>query len=320
VTDGSWHDGAVRRWHAHAWNTETSLSLIRGIIPKVPRWLVPAIAVPTTAICFAYMRNERRAARSNLARILGGRGMALHRTTWRLFYNFSKFMVSYCELGDLTADEVRSRASDADRDVERIARALSGGRGVIVLTAHLGNWEAGLRLLEGAGAPVNVAMRIDHANPVEARLVALRQSGSIHVIPVGDDPSSVLSLRAALGRNEILAVQGDRPSGQRSLLAPVFGAPLPLPVGPFLLAYLTGAPLLPAFFLQEGWWRFRSEIHEAIAFPRTGDRDADLAAGAAAYGAALETMLRRHPDQWFCFYDAWQPAEGDPGAWTAAAG
>jgi predicted LPLAT superfamily acyltransferase len=319
VTGGSWHDGAVRRWHSHAWNTETSLSLIRGIIPKVPRWLVPAIAVPTTALCFAYMRNERRAARKNLTRI-GIQGMKLHGATWRLFYNFSKFMVSYCELGDLTAEEVRSRASHAGPDLDRIARGISGGRGVIVLTAHLGNWEAGLRLLEGAGAPVNVAMRIDHANPVEARLVTLRQSRSIHVIPVGDDPSSVLALRAALGRNEILAVQGDRPSGSRSLFAPVFGAPLPLPIGPFLLAYLTGAPLLPAFFLQEGWWRFRSEIHEAIAFPRTGDRNADLAAGAASYGAVLEGMLRRHPDQWFCFYDAWQPPDGDTGAWTAAAG
>jgi KDO2-lipid IV(A) lauroyltransferase len=163
-------------------------------------------------------------------------------------------------------------------------------------------------------------MRIDGTNPVEARLVTLRQSGNVRVIPVGDDPASILALRAALGRNEILAVQGDRPSGSRSLFAPVLGAPLPFPVGPFVLAYLTGAPLFPAFFLQEGWWRFRSEIHERIAFPRTGNRDADLAAGAAAYGAVLEDMLRRYPDQWFTFYDAWDGPAGDEGAWTAAAG
>jgi KDO2-lipid IV(A) lauroyltransferase len=310
----------TRKWHAHGWNNETSLALIRGIIPRVPRVLVPAIAVPTTALCMAYMREERRAARRNLARILGVEGAALHRATFRLFYNFSKFMVSYCELSRLTPEEVRSRSDGAPAGAATIARCLAGGRGVIVLTAHLGNWEAGLRLLEGAGVPVNVVMQVDEASPVEMQLAALRQNASVRVIAVGDEPSTALALKAALARNEILAVQGDRAGGARSIRAVVFGAPLPLPLGPFLLAYHTGAALLPAFFLQDGWWRFRSEIRDPIALPRTGDRDADLRVAAAAYGASLEDVIRRYPDQWFNFYDPWHRPDGGASECPAVAG
>lgn len=310
----------MRKWHVHGWNTDTSLALIRGIIPKVPRWLVPAIAVPTTAICMAYMGNERRAVRKNLARILGTRGLPLHRATWRLFYNFSRFMVSYCELPGLTAELVRSRSSEEPADGRRVARCLAEGRGVIILTAHLGNWEAGLRLLEGNGTTVNVAMQVDPGSPVELRLATLRQRGGVRIIALGEDPSAILALRAALERNEILAMQGDRAAGTRSIPTPVFGAPLSLPLGPFLLAYRTRAALLPAFFVQEGWWRFRSEIREPIVFPATGDRDADLAAAAASYAAVLEEMLRRYPDQWFNFFDAWHREGDEERAWPAVAG
>jgi KDO2-lipid IV(A) lauroyltransferase len=288
------------------------LRLILGIIPRVPRAIVPAIAVPTTALCIATMGNERRAARRNLARILGTRGASLSRATWRLFYNFSKFMVAYCELRHLSAEEARTRLSPDPEGTGRITSALAGGKGVVVLTAHLGNWEMGLRMLESFGVPVNVVMQVDPESGVETRLLSFRQNERVRVIEVGDDASFVLSLRAALARNEILAVQGDRASGAQPIASMLFGAPFSLPLGPFLLAYRTGAPILAAFVVQDGWWRFRSEIAAPIRFPETGDRDEVMRAAAASYAGALESIVRRYPDQWFNFYDLW-PESGEKG-------
>jgi KDO2-lipid IV(A) lauroyltransferase len=284
------------------------LRLILGIIPRVPRRIVPAIGIVTTAICLACMRQERRAAARNLRRILGAGGPRLWRGVWRQFYAFSRFMVSYCDLPHLTPGGLRDRLAGLPDGETRLRQALDGGRGAVVLTAHIGNWEAGVRLLAICGAPVNVVMRPDRASAAERWLMRRRASRGIRVLRVGVGPADLLPLRAALARNEVVAMQGDRVAGERSIPIDLFGAPFPLPAGPFLLAYLCDAPLLPAFVVQEGWWRWRCEIGLPVRFPRTDNRDGDIAAGAAQYAAALEDVVRRHPDQWFNFYDLWEPA------------
>jgi KDO2-lipid IV(A) lauroyltransferase len=298
----------MRAWYTHGWNTATSLRLILTIIPRLPRAVVPAVGVATTALCLTSMNRERRAAGRNLRRILGRGGWSKRRAVWSLFYNFARFMVSYCDLPRIAPADLEARHTPDREGDERIREALSRGRGLIVLTAHLGNWEVGAQLLARTGLRVHVAMQVERANAAERWLARARARGAVRVLPLRESPEGILALRAVLARNEILAMQGDRAAGGRCLTVPLFGAPFPLPLGPFLLAYLCDAPLLPAFVLQEGWWRWRSEIGGPIRFPRTGDRDADLTAGAAQYAAALERTVARHPDQWFNFYDLWPAA------------
>jgi KDO2-lipid IV(A) lauroyltransferase len=299
-----------RQWYAHRFNSATSLRLILGIIPRVPRMLVPPIAVLTTAICLACMARERRATARNLRRILGARGWRLGVAVWRQFYSFSRFMVSYCDLPRLTPDALRARLGGTAALEARLRDALARGRGAIVLSAHLGNWEIGARVLALCGARVNVVMIPDRASAAERWLMRVRDTGQVRALPVGDSPASSLALRAALARNEVIAVQGDRVVGGRALTVDLFGAPFRVPLGPFLLAYLCDVPLLPAFVVQEGWWRWRGVAGEPIRFPRSADRDADLIAGARQYAACLEESVRAHPDQWFNFYDLWT-AEDD---------
>jgi predicted LPLAT superfamily acyltransferase len=295
----------MSRWYTHGWNTTTSLRLILTIVPRVPRRLVPFFGVVTTAICFAGMNRERKAAARNLRRILGRGGWRLRRAAWSLFYNFSRFMVSYCDLSSMTPEWLGSRlASDPSGEV-RIRAALLRGNGVVALTAHLGNWEVAVRMLQVAGRPVRVAMQLERANAAERWLNRLREKGGVRVLEVGQDPGSALALRAALARNEIVAMQGDRAPSDRVVEVDLFGAPFRFPLGPFLLAYGCDAPLIPAFVVQDGWWRWRSEVGEPVRFPRTDDRHADIVAGVSQYAAQLERVVRRHPDQWFNFYDLW---------------
>lgn len=294
----------MRRWYTHGWNTTTSLRLILTIIPCVPRLLVPAFGVVTTSLCMASMARERKAAARNLRRILGVGGWRLWRRLFALFYNFSRFMVGYCDLLPDAGGRERTVRADPEGQA-RLEQALLGGRGLIVLTAHLGDWEVGARLLERSGARVNVVMRIERTNAAERWLVRSRRKGGVRILDPARSSEGILALRACLARNEVLAMQGDRAPGERTLPVELFGAPFPFPLGPFLLAYGCDAPLLPAFVVQEGWWRSRSEVGEPIRFPRSADRDADLEAGARQYARQLERVVRRHPDQWFNFYDLW---------------
>jgi KDO2-lipid IV(A) lauroyltransferase len=256
------------------------------------------------------MRRERQAAARNLARVLGVRGWRLRRAVWRQFYAFSRFMVSHCDLGDPDPVALRRWLDDDAGGRSRMLGTLEGGRGLIALTAHLGNWEVGMRLLGLAGAPVHVVMRADRESAAERWLMRRRTGPNLRVVRLDDGPAATLALRAALQRNEIVAMQGDRTIGGRSLTVNLFGAPFGLPSGPFAIASVCEAPLLPVFVVQDGWWRWHAEVGEPIRFPRTTDRDADLRAGAKQYAAALEQAVRRHPDQWFNFYDLW-PEEAE---------
>jgi KDO2-lipid IV(A) lauroyltransferase len=214
-------------------------------------------------------------------------------------------MVSYCDLVRLSPEQLQDRV-DAGRSMsEWIDRALAGGRGAIVLTAHLGNWEVGARLLELAGRPINVVMHAEWTHPVERWLLRLRQQRMVRVIRVGNALQGTLAVVAALARNEIVAMQGDRVLAGRAIELELFGERFGFPIGPFLMAYRCEAPLLPAFVIQQGWSRWRAEPINPVVFPRTGDRDADLRAGALTYARELERVVRRHPDQWFNFFDLW---------------
>lgn len=308
---GAAEAGATRRrWYTHRLNTALSLRLILGIIPRVPRFLVPPIGVVTTAVCIIFMRRERQATARNLSRVLGVRGWRLRRAVWRQFYAFSRFMVSHCDLGDPDPEALHRWLSDDAGGQSSMRAALEGGRGLIAVTAHLGNWEAGMRLLGLTGAPVHVVMRADRASAAERWLMGRRAGPNLRVLRLDDGPAASLALRAALQRNEIVAMQGDRLIGGRSLTVNLFGAPFGLPSGPFALAYVCQAPLLPVFVVQDGWWRWHAEVGEPIRFPRTADRDTDLKTGAEQYAAELEQAVLRHPDQWFNFYDLWPTEAG----------
>jgi len=301
-------------WYTHGFNSASSLRLILGIIPRLPRWLVPPLGVGTTALFMTLLPRERRAVARNQARILGVRGWRRSWAVWRQFYSFSRLMTSYADLTRLPTAELEQRLTADLEGTASMEQALGQGRGVVVLTAHLGNWEAGTRFLERFGVPVNVVMHADRSSAAERWLLRRRRSAVVNVLRTGDHPMSMLKVQAALSRNEIVAMQGDRAFGRHALSVRLFGAPFTIPLGPFRVAALCGAPILPAFVLQDGWWRWRAELGPPLPLAGGGDLQADLASAAARYAERLEGVVRRHPDQWFQFFDLWSESADPAGS------
>jgi predicted LPLAT superfamily acyltransferase len=107
---------------------------------------------------------------------------------------------------------------------------------------------------------------------------------------------------SALRRNEVVALQGDRALGGRGdRRHAFFGVPALFPLGPFVLARAARAPVLPAFCVLRPDRRYTVSIGEPWMVPTDGEADA-----LSRWVSVLETVVRRHPTQWFNFYDVWR--------------
>ncbi len=300
-------EASAGRWHTHGWNREISWRLIHAVIPRVPRLLRPPIHLVTTLCCFAVMPRERRAARGNMERITGRRGMASRLLAFRLFYNFSKFMVGYTDLAPFRPEVIERWVEGREEARRVLGDLLAEGKGLIVITLHLGNWEMGLRLLARLGVPVNVVLRPEEAEGPARYEREARTDPAIRVIEAGDSAWSGLDLLLALRRGEIVAIQGDRSYGPGVARATLFGAPLDLPTGPLALAQASGAPVLLVCCTIRGHFRYRFHLDGPL---RVGPREAEMRAALDDLARRIERAVRLRPTQWFNFYDVWAAHAG----------
>lgn len=202
---------------------------------------------------------------------------------------------------------------NSERDRDKIDKCLAAGNGLIVWTAHVGNWEFASRLLS-IYAPVNVA-RVVEDKPAEITLRNLMASDRVKVVDLKQGVSATLELLQALRRNEIVAIQGDRVYQRHTLDVPFFSQPTSFPLGPFLLSQVSGAPVLPAFVIRRGWLRYQTLMGDPIpAVPArrgSGDDEAGLHEAMCQAVRFLEATLTTHYDQWMNFFDFWPTASPD---------
>jgi predicted LPLAT superfamily acyltransferase len=184
---------------------------------------------------------------------------------------------------------------------------LDRGRGVILLSAHVGSWEIGGHLLGRLGKPVNVVV----LEKDEARMRQLFDRAlaakTFNLIATDGHPLRSIPIAAALRRGEIVCLLGDRSFGGADVRVPFLGSPARFPVGPYLLAAATGAPIFQTFVVRERPGHYRFFSFPAKFIPRDVLRagtDA-LLPQVAEYAARLADVAKQYPFQWFNIYPFW---------------
>jgi KDO2-lipid IV(A) lauroyltransferase len=286
------------RWYAHRLNRAGVYRVSAAVAGMLPRPLRLRAAQAVAAAAGGRFREERAVVRQTLARVLERPSpVVLDRLTVEVFRNFA---VCFTDLitSNRVAGAERLLASTEGMDHFRSAERM--GRGLVVVTAHLGNWELGGRLLAGTVARPTHVVVAPEEDPAVGRF--LRGDGAPVRFVTRTGATDVLPLVAALRRNEVVALQGDRALGDRGdRLLPFFAVPAPFPLGPFVLARAAGAAVLPAFCLLRPDRRYTIVIGEPWTVGAGGEADA-----LAHWVHVLEGMVRRHPTQWFNFYDVWR--------------
>lgn len=242
----------------------------------------------------------RRATAANLARILNRAPTRRERARFAraVLGSFYDVVADLGRLRGATASDLRARVVGVEgEDAYRAARARK--KGAVIVTAHVGSFEAGLAALAGAEPAVHVVFKRDEFPAFERIRSGLRRALNVREAPIDDGWPTLLQLRAALLADEVVVLQGDRAyPGQRRAPMRVLGGTLALPTGPAALARLAGSPLVPTFALRELDGRFRVQLHPPV-WPDAGE-----GAALRAFADALADVLRARPEQWLVLHEA----------------
>ena len=198
--------------------------------------------------------------------------------------------------------------------LEHLETASEQKKGAVLLTAHLGNWQLACGLLEGRLKARIALVAYKGEEEKLARYLEGATTLKPLIIPVGDSDMASLSILHALRDGEMVAMQGDRPVDSRVVRVPFLGVEAPFAVGPFIVAALSGAPLISTFNVQVGptSYRFIADPPRRYAFDRSRDRNAQMREWVEDYARRLEALVREYPYQWFNFFDFWNPAPPGP--------
>jgi len=220
-------------------------------------------------------------------------------------------LLEFLRMPIMTPAEIDGRVTVVDG--ENLDAGLKRGKGVVLFTAHLGNWELAGAKLALIGYPINVIAR-DQADERTARLFRhLRESCGLRVIP---SRTAVRASLRCLRRNEVVCILGDINAGTRGVFVDFFGKLASTVAGPAALAMRTGAAVVPSFCARLPNDHHIGRCWEPIILDTTGDWDSDVIRHTAALTKLIEQQIRREPEQWYWLHRRWKtrpPWEGGNG-------
>jgi len=279
-----------------------ALRLVSRVLPFIPVRLAHALASAAGIGAFYFFRCPRAGITSNLAVVLAlPAGDRRVRAAARgSFQTDAKNWVDTLRIGRL-----RPEAIEALVDVhgyEHLEDALAQGRGVIVVSLHLGNYDLVGQVMAARGCRLTVPAERVEPEQLFSFLMAERRSQGINVIPIERAPREMLR---ALRAGEAVGITADRNIAGRSLAVDFFGRPAIFPRGPAALVRHSTAPVLMAVGLRLPGGRFHGEISAPLCLVRTENADADEIENTARLARVMETYIRRYPNQWLAFSSIW---------------
>jgi KDO2-lipid IV(A) lauroyltransferase len=249
---------------------------------------------------------DRRIALFNLSIAFPEKSLAERRRILRASCrNLGRVAAEFCHLPQLTAQNIAALVSFADRPAWERALERAAERGMVIVTAHFGNWEL-LAYAHGLlGHPITLVHRPMHNPLFDQAITAIRVAAGTRAIK--KKAAAKEALRALKQRGILVIPSDQNQTFSVGVFVDLFGKLACTSPGAARLAMLTGAPIVPVFLVREGEGaRHRVEILPEIEMVSSGDRVADIRTNTERCSKAIEAMLRRYPEQWIWFHKRWK--------------
>lgn len=267
----------------------------------LPLKLAYGIAVFISDLHYIFADKDRRTVAENLKTIFPEKSLRqICQIRINMFRNFAKYLVDFFRFEKLDQEYIKKNI--CIKNIHYFNQALAKGKGAIILTAHLGNWELGGVVIALLGYPFWAVALPHKYKKVNDFFNFQRESKGVRVIPLG---KAVRMSLEVLRKNNIVALVGDKDFTENGIVADFFGRPTLLPQGPAAFSLKTKASIVPGFMVRNKDDSFTLSIEKPIEYSSCGDRDKDARALITLYKTIFEDYIRRYPDQWYMFRKFW---------------
>ncbi len=251
-------------------------------------------------------RGGRRTSLTNIERAFGERiPPRQRRDIGRSAYmNLAANLPDLVRLSRLSDPELAALVGSGQESLGQIDRAVRSGRGIILLTPHLGNWELLTAYLASRGAPVHFLGREPYDQRLDPLYEEVRTSHGGSWIRRGGAFERIEEL---LGGGEMVILLMDQDTSRvRGTFVEFFGEPAWTPTGPAVLARRTGAVMLPGALVRQEDHTYRLHIEPPIRTVNTSDHAYDDWENTRRATLAMERLIERYPAQWVWFHRRWR--------------
>lgn len=279
----------------------------RFIALSLPLKFAYWLAVFFSDVHYIFSSADRNAVKDNLQAIFPEKpSCELNRIRRNMFRNFAKYLVDFFRFSKIDKEYIRKNIKI--ENIHYFDEALQSGKGVIVLTAHLGNWELGGVVIALSGYPFWV-VALPHKNKkVDDFFNKQRRDKGISVIPFGRAARQCLNL---LKENKLVALVGDRDFSQKGTIVNFFGRQSFFPLGPAAFSIKAGSLIVPGFMFRNPDDTFTLKIEKPIRFEALEsvgpqqEKDRRVHQIIDSYKSIIEDYIKKYPDQWYMFRRFW---------------
>jgi lauroyl/myristoyl acyltransferase len=298
---------ARKKWVSHG----LSNRIVYGGLHYGGHWLpmpvLNAVNLVGNSLAVTFLRKTRAGMRDNFEKALGATRAEAARLARRVFFEYGRHTI---DAWRLRSDAFSPRIDSFDEDARVLAASRRNGRGFLLVTGHVGNWEMGAVTLRRHRLTPAVVGQPELSERVQEMRTQLRDRLGVESIDIGSSMATAFKVRAAVDSERAVALLVDRAYPEDQVVVPFFGRPTPFLRSPALLARFCGCDVLPGFFLRRPNGAYFNVWGAPLAADLAASPEEDAVRIMTRVAADLEGVVRSQPTQWFNFYRFWE----DPAA------
>jgi len=231
----------------------------------------------------------------------------------KIYKNYYLFGQSILDKVALMAG-VRTKFTINHEGGEVLDKIAATGKGGILISAHVGNWEIAGQMLNRLNTKFNILMYDNERENLKKYMEEVQKKKNVNIIGIKDgEMGHLIELHNAFSNNELVVMHGDRyREGTQTLETKFLGKTATFPAGPFIMAARFGVPLSIVFSVKETDTHYHFFASEPLHVKRARTPEQTEKAVKELlenYVQEVEKMVLRYPEQWFNFYAFWKEQE-----------
>jgi len=268
---------------------------------RLPIKLSYFLAVIISDIHYLFAHQDRREVTENLKAIFPEKSKKeIAKIRLKVFRNFAKYLVDFFRFSKLNEEYIKRKVKI--ENIEYLNEILSLKKGIIALTAHLGNWELGGVLAAMLGYPIWAVALPHQDKKVDDFFNLQREKKGLKVIPIEEAVSKCLLL---LKERKIVALLGDRDFTNNGIILDFFNKPTLFPIGPAVLSLRTDSPIVVGFMIRRYDDYFTLRFEKPIYPAYKNNLKKSIEDIIIQYKSILKDYILKYPEQWYMFRRFW---------------